>query len=109
MTATTGPWTTRPSRFSIGPRPHRTHRACSRGWAPATTVLARSSARGLLRHLHTRIYFEGDPALRTDPVLALVPESRRGTLLARREQGNGDRWRFDIRLQGADETVFFDL
>jgi len=76
---------------------------------PAAQVNVCVFARGLLRHLHTRIYFEGDSALRTDPVLALVPEGRRGTLLARREQGNGDRWRFDIRLQGADETVFFDL
>src|SRR5215211_6861130 len=40
-------------------------------------------ARGLLRHLHTRIYFAGDPGLDRDPVLALVPHDRRQTLLAR--------------------------
>jgi protocatechuate 3,4-dioxygenase alpha subunit len=64
-------------------------------------------ARGLLRHIYTRLYFEDDPALTTDPVLALVPEDRRGTLIASRV---GDaRWSMDIRLQGEDETVFFDL
>src|SRR5581483_9809779 len=39
-------------------------------------------ARGLLNHLCTRIYFAGDPALASDPVLALVPEERRHTLIA---------------------------
>jgi protocatechuate 3,4-dioxygenase, alpha subunit len=65
-------------------------------------------ARGLLRHLQTRIYFAGDPQLATDPVLALVPEARRPTLLATRDDATPSRWRFDLRLQGADETVFFD-
>jgi len=64
-------------------------------------------ARGLLRQLHTRVYFEGDPALGDDPVLALVPEARRQTLFAT-PQGHG-RWHFDLRLQGDGETVFFDL
>jgi protocatechuate 3,4-dioxygenase, alpha subunit len=64
-------------------------------------------ARGLLRQLHTRIYFAGDPALDRDPVLALVPHDRRQTLLARPDPGDGRRWTFDLRLQGADETVFF--
>lgn len=63
-------------------------------------------ARGLLRHVFTRIYFAGDPALSGDPVLALVPEERRETLLARLER---DVWVFDLRLQGEGETVFFDL
>jgi protocatechuate 3,4-dioxygenase alpha subunit len=66
-------------------------------------------ARGLLRHLHTRIYFDADPQLGTDPVLALVPEDRRSTLLARLDAGSDDRWAFDLRLQGAGETVFFDV
>jgi protocatechuate 3,4-dioxygenase alpha subunit len=66
-------------------------------------------ARGLLRHLHTRLYFERDPRLAPDPLLALVPESRRSTLIATRDAGALDQWRFDIRLQGADETVFFDV
>lgn len=66
-------------------------------------------ARGLLRQIHTRIYFAGDPALGADAVLALVPEDRRQTLLARPEGETAGRWRFDIRLQGGEETVFFDV
>ncbi|MBL8555902.1 MAG: protocatechuate 3,4-dioxygenase subunit alpha [Phenylobacterium sp.] len=62
--------------------------------------------RGLLRRLVTRIYFEGEPGLDEDPVLGLVPDERRATLVARRT-GPG-RYRFDIVLQGAGETVFFD-
>ncbi len=65
-------------------------------------------ARGLLRHLQTRIYFAGDPALADDAVLALVPADRRGTLLAHPDPSGGGRWRFEIRLQGPEETVFFD-
>jgi protocatechuate 3,4-dioxygenase alpha subunit len=66
-------------------------------------------ARGLLRRLSTRVYFEGDPALAADPVLSLVPEDRRGTLLARRDPAQPGQWSFDIHLQGENETVFFDL
>ncbi|MBX3484853.1 protocatechuate 3,4-dioxygenase subunit alpha [Phenylobacterium sp.] len=62
--------------------------------------------RGLLRRLVTRIYFEGEPGLDEDPVLALVPDERRDTLVARRTAPG--RYRFDIVLQGAGETVFFD-
>jgi protocatechuate 3,4-dioxygenase alpha subunit len=65
--------------------------------------------RGLLRQLHTRAYFDGDPALDQDAVLALVPEPRRRTLLARPDPQRADRWLFDVRLQGHDETVFFDV
>lgn len=64
-------------------------------------------ARGVLTRLITRMYFEDDPANREDPVLALVPESRRATLLARRD--GADRYRFEIVLQGTGETVFFDV
>lgn len=64
-------------------------------------------ARGLLRHLYTRIYFEGDASLDRDPLLALIPVDRRATLLA---QLSADRtWAFVIRLQGQGETVFFDI
>lgn len=65
-------------------------------------------ARGLLRHLHTRIYFFGDPQLPSDPVMLLVPEDRRTTLLARQEPSQAAVWQFEIRLQGPEETVFFD-
>lgn len=63
-------------------------------------------ARGMLRHIFTRIYFADDPTLLDDPVLSLVPEQRRATLVADRE---GEVWTFDIRLQGEGETVFFDI
>jgi protocatechuate 3,4-dioxygenase alpha subunit len=66
-------------------------------------------ARGLLNRLFTRIYFEGEAANATDPILKLVPEDARGTLVARRAgQGSEATYTFDIHLQGKNETVFFD-
>lgn len=67
-------------------------------------------ARGLLDKLSTRIYFTGHDANANDRVLAAVPEDRRPTLLARPdgEVEGVPRYRFDIVLQGEDETVFFD-
>lgn len=62
-------------------------------------------ARGLLKRLVTRIYFPDSEGLDTDPILELVPAARRATLIARREAG---AYHFDIILQGAGETVFFD-
>ncbi|MBM3723931.1 MAG: protocatechuate 3,4-dioxygenase subunit alpha [Acidobacteria bacterium] len=73
--------------------------------APHVNVIV--FARGLLRHLHTRLYFAGDAANEHDPVLNLVPAARRATLLA--APGEDNVWQFDIRLQGGHETVFFDL
>jgi protocatechuate 3,4-dioxygenase alpha subunit len=64
-------------------------------------------ARGLLRRLATRMYFPGDPANDADPVLACVPAARRATLVARPGAGGVLAW--DIVLQGAGETVFFDV
>lgn len=64
-------------------------------------------ARGILTRLVTRIYFEDDASIEKDPILSLVPGTRRGTLLARRIAAQ--RYRFDIVLQGAGETVFFDV
>ena len=78
----------------------------ARGAARAGHVNVCLFARGLLRQLHTRIYFPDDPAIASDPVLALVPESRRPTLFAR-HAGQPGRWTFHIRLQGDGETVFF--
>ncbi|HJZ33430.1 MAG TPA: protocatechuate 3,4-dioxygenase subunit alpha [Hyphomicrobiaceae bacterium] len=65
-------------------------------------------ARGLLKRLFTRIYFAGEALNAGDPILALVPEDRRHTLMAQPDTTHPGRFRFDIRLQGADETVFFD-
>jgi protocatechuate 3,4-dioxygenase alpha subunit len=64
-------------------------------------------ARGLLRQIYTRTYFEGSDGLDTDPILRIVPADRRQTLIARPAGAN--EWLFDIRLQGDEETVFFDL
>jgi protocatechuate 3,4-dioxygenase alpha subunit len=65
-------------------------------------------ARGLLNRVVTRIYFGDEEAANAaDPVLLTVPEDRRGTLVAR---ADGHRtYRFDVRLQGDDETVFFAI
>ncbi|MEU4221933.1 protocatechuate 3,4-dioxygenase subunit alpha [Actinoplanes sp. NPDC026623] len=62
-------------------------------------------ARGLLHRLMTRVYFADEPAANeADPVLAAVPAGRRATLVAEKSE---DGYRFDITLQGPDETVFF--
>ncbi len=63
-------------------------------------------ARGLLIHLQTRAYFEGEALNETDTVLNLVDEARRGTLLCRPDAGKAGCWVFDIRMQGEGETVF---
>jgi protocatechuate 3,4-dioxygenase alpha subunit len=65
-------------------------------------------ARGLLGRLCTRVYFEGDPELAEDPILALVPAERRKTLMARRGADPGE-WTFEIHLQSSQETVFFEV
>jgi len=66
-------------------------------------------ARGMLKQLFTRIYFAGDPANAEDSVLALVPAERRDTLMAKPDPAEPGTWRFDVRLQGEQETVFFDI
>lgn len=68
-------------------------------------------ARGLLSHLYTRVYFSDEAAANAaDPVLQAVEPGRRGTLIALREEGpGGPLYRFDLRLQGEGETVFFDV
>ncbi len=67
-------------------------------------------SRGLLNHLVTRLYFEDEPANALDAVLQYVPEDRRATLLARREPaGAVVVYHFDIILQGANETAFFNV
>ena len=65
-------------------------------------------ARGLLRQLHTRIYFADEPANAGDPLLAGIEDDGiRQTLIARR--GDGGIYRFDFVLQGKDETAFLDI
>ncbi|UCG25257.1 MAG: protocatechuate 3,4-dioxygenase subunit alpha [Chloroflexota bacterium] len=66
-------------------------------------------ARGILIHAMTRIYFADEPANDGDPVLRSIDADRRRTLIASREE-SGDQvvYRFDIRMQGENETVFFN-
>jgi protocatechuate 3,4-dioxygenase alpha subunit len=67
--------------------------------------------RGTLSHVYTRIYFDDEAAANArDPVLASVDEPRRRTLIAvRNTTPGGTVYRFDLHMQGPDETVFFDV
>ena len=81
----------------------------SPGEAPHVNVIV--LMRGLLLHAFTRVYFSDEAeANAKDAVLQSVPAERRQTLIAERvEQGGAVTYRFDIRMQGADETAFFDI
>lgn len=69
-------------------------------------------ARGVNIHLHTRLYFSDEAeANAKDPVLNLIEQpARRETLVATRCEMDGKlAYRFDMRIQGEGETVFFDF
>ena len=69
-------------------------------------------ARGINIHLHTRLYFADEPEANAQcPVLNLIEQPpRRETLVAQRCEVDGKTaYRFDIRIQGEGETVFFDF
>jgi protocatechuate 3,4-dioxygenase alpha subunit len=69
-------------------------------------------ARGINVGLNTRLYFSDEAeANAADPVINLIEwENRRQTLIAHRSDDGGTPvYRFDIRLQGENETVFFDI
>nr|WP_294863616.1 protocatechuate 3,4-dioxygenase subunit alpha [uncultured Pseudogulbenkiania sp.] len=69
-------------------------------------------ARGINIGLNTRLYFSDEAeANAKDPVLNLIEwEVRRKTLIAQREERDGEVvYRFDVRIQGDNETVFFDV
>lgn len=70
----------------------------------AVTVLMR----GLLRHLVTRVYFPDEPGNVEDTVLNLVDPGRRSTLIARKIPGQPGVLEWNVVLQGANETVYFD-
>jgi protocatechuate 3,4-dioxygenase, alpha subunit len=73
----------------------------------APHILVNVFARGLLKQLVTRIYFEGESLNDSDPVLALIDDrARRDTLIARAAEDS--HYVFDIRLAGEQETVFFE-
>ncbi len=76
------------------------------GGTQAPHILVSVMARGVLTRFITRLYFEDEKSNGRDPILTLVPAARRNTLIAR-QAGEG-RYRFDIRVQGPGETVFFD-
>ncbi len=87
-----------------GPVPHP-----DGSWqAPHVSLIIQ--ARGMLNASYTRVYFSDcEAANATDTVLNGVPEDRRSTLIAVLVEGDGaPTYRFDIRFQGADETVFLD-
>ena len=67
-------------------------------------------SRGMLRQIYTRLYFPDETVNNNDPILTLVPADRRGTLVAHKEmRGEQPVYRFDIRIQGENETVFFEI
>lgn len=75
----------------------------------APHVNLRVFARGMLTHLNTRLYFSDEPANEHDPVLNSIEPGRRSTLIAVREDSEDlPTYRFDIHLQGENETVFFE-
>ena len=80
--------------------------------AAAPYILVTVFARGVTHHLFTRAYFAEDAALhQADAVLSAVPEDRRNTLICVSEGvvGGAQSYRFDIRMQGENETVFLDF
>jgi protocatechuate 3,4-dioxygenase alpha subunit len=86
-------------------RPTRLPPEDERAHAPHTLVLV--FARGLLRHLISRVYFADEQANEGDPVLMAIPPERRATLIAQRDEGRANLYRWDVILQGTGETVFF--
>ncbi|KRC77855.1 protocatechuate 3,4-dioxygenase subunit alpha [Achromobacter sp. Root83] len=78
------------------------------GAAPCIDIILHM--RGMLLHAFTRLYFEDEPeANEGDAVLGRVPAERRRTLIAKLDPDSSVKlYRFDIHLQGPDETVFFD-
>jgi protocatechuate 3,4-dioxygenase alpha subunit len=64
-------------------------------------------ARGLLRHLITRVYLGDETISECDPVLLGVPAERRSTLIARADEELAGLYWWDVVLQGTNETVFF--
>jgi len=95
------------STVKPGPVPH------PNGGMQAPHLSLTIQARGMLNPTFTRIYFDDEAAANeADPVLCSVPEARRSTLIATRlddTDSSVPTYAFDIRYQGDDETVFFDV
>lgn len=79
------------------------------GEAPFINAIV--TMRGMLLHAFARIYFSDEAkANAEDAALQSVPAERRHTLVAQRSvEGGQVSYRFDIRMQGGEETVFFDV
>lgn len=77
--------------------------------APHLSVIVQ--ARGMLRPVFTRLYFSDEmEANDADLILRMVPPERRPTLLASLARVEDRKvYRFDVHLQGVEETVFFDF
>jgi protocatechuate 3,4-dioxygenase alpha subunit len=80
------------------------------GTRQAPHVNVRVFARGMLIHADTRLYFADEAANAGDTLLQTIDPARQHTLFAVRVPDAPDKtYRFDIHLQGSDETVFFQL
>jgi protocatechuate 3,4-dioxygenase alpha subunit len=77
------------------------------GQPQAPHIVLAVFGRGMTMQSMTRIYFEDEAANATDEVLNLVPTDRRGTLIAKKTAPGV--YRFDVYLQGDNETVFLDV
>jgi len=73
----------------------------------APHIAVRVLGRGIQTQYLTRLYFSDDPGVASDPVLKLVPEHRRHTLLAK--PTTPGEYLFNVVVQGENETVFFDI
>ena len=96
-------------RFAVDPASGRFGFECTQpapGAEGAPHLCVGVFARGLLKRLYTRMYFDGGAANATDPILSLVPVERRSTLVA--VAAGAGRYTFDVRLSGPGETVFFE-
>jgi protocatechuate 3,4-dioxygenase alpha subunit len=81
----------------------------ARGKVQAPHINLSIFARGLLRRLATRIYFPDEPLNATDAVLNAAPANRRATMIAAWNDASRRTLRFDVVLQGVNETVFLDI
>ena len=80
------------------------------GKAQAPHIVFCIFSRGMLRQIYTRLYFSDEAANSADSILDLVPaERRRHSHCPKETRGGQPLYRFDIRVQGDNETVFFDI
>jgi protocatechuate 3,4-dioxygenase, alpha subunit len=79
------------------------------GRSQAPHILVSIFARGLLKQLVTRIYFPDEEAANSaDPILASIEDPDLRSTLVASTAGDG-ALRFDIHLQGEDQTAFLDV